>query len=128
MNYLIDTHALIWYAEGDQRLPNSVKDLIIDRNNAVFYSHASIWEMAIKISIDKLALTITLPAWEALLMANGFSLLPLQFRHFELLLSLPFHHNDPFDRLLIAQALSEEFTIITHDGQFSKYPVLINRF
>jgi PIN domain nuclease of toxin-antitoxin system len=54
MNYLIDTHALIWYAEGDKRLPNRIKDLIVDRNNTVYYSHASIWEMAIKISIDKL--------------------------------------------------------------------------
>lgn len=128
MNYLIDTHALIWYAEGDKRLPNRIKDLIVDRNNTVYYSHASIWEMAIKISIDKLAVQITLPAWEALLLANGFTLLPLQFKHFEHLLSLPFHHNDPFDRLLLAQALAEDFIIITHDKQFSKYPVLIEGF
>ncbi|NUQ23437.1 MAG: type II toxin-antitoxin system VapC family toxin [Saprospiraceae bacterium] len=128
MNYLIDTHALIWYAEGDKRLPNRIKDLIVDLNNTVYYSHASIWEMAIKISIDKLAVQITLPAWEALLLANGFTLLPLQFKHFEHLLSLPFHHNDPFDRLLLAQALAEDFIIITHDKQFSKYPVLIEGF
>lgn len=128
MNYLIDTHALIWYAEGDKQLPSRIKDLIVDRNNTVYYSHASIWEMAIKISIDKLAVQITLPAWEALLLANGFTLLPLQFKHFEHLLSLPFHHNDPFDRLLLAQALAEDFIIITHDKQFSKYPVLIEGF
>jgi PIN domain nuclease of toxin-antitoxin system len=58
----------------------------------------------------------------------GFTLLPLQFKHFEHLLSLPFHHNDPFDRLLLAQALAEDFIIITHDKQFSKYPVLIEGF
>jgi PIN domain nuclease of toxin-antitoxin system len=128
MNYLIDTHALIWYAEGDKRLPNRIEDLIVDRNNTVYYSHVSIWEMAIKISIDKLTVQVTLPAWEALLMANGFSLLPLHFKHFDHLLSLPFHHNDPFDRLLLAQALAEDFAIITHDKQFSKYPVLIESF
>jgi PIN domain nuclease of toxin-antitoxin system len=81
--------------------------------------------MTIKISIGKLVVQFTLPEWEALLTAHGFSFIPLKFEHFEHLLTLPFHHNDPFDRLMKAQAISENYVIITQDAKFSSYPVAL---
>lgn len=128
MNYLIDTHTLIWYAEGDKRLPDRIRNLIDDHNNNVFVSYASIWEMSIKISISKLTLKIPLTHWESLLQENGFSLLTPNFQHFERLIILPFHHNDPFDRLIIAQALTDNLTLITYDSQFSKYQLALEAF
>jgi len=84
--------------------------------------------MAIKISLGKLEVLFSVPEWEKLLKTEGFSILPLAFNHFELLLTLPFHHNDPFDRLLIAQALGENMSVITHDSRFKSYAVSIELF
>lgn len=128
MNYLLDTHVLIWYAEGDEKLPERIKSLILDPNNSVFISYVSIWEMAIKISLGKLVAQFSLTEWETLLQGEGFLNLPMSFKHFEQLLTLPFHHNDPFDRLLIAQAIAEDLTIISHDSRFSSYPVFLEAF
>lgn len=77
MDYLIDTHALIWYAQGDKRLPEHIKKIILAEHNSIFVSYAAIWEMTIKISIGKLVVQFTLPEWEALLTAHGFSFIPL---------------------------------------------------
>lgn len=128
MDYLLDTHTLIWYAEGDTKLPERIREIILDRNNSIFISYASIWEMSIKISIGKLKVKFSLQEWGALLQAEGVLSIPLGLKHFEQLLALPFHHNDPFDRLLIAQAISENLTIITHDSRFSSYPVQLEAF
>lgn len=94
----------------------------------MFVSHAAIWEMTIKYSLGKLALEHSLSEWENLLLQNHFDLLPSTFRHFETLASLPFHHQDPFDRLMIAQAIAENFTLISHDPKFSMYPVRLEVF
>ena len=123
MNYLIDTHVLIWFGETDEQLPLSTRNIIEEVGNNIFVSHASIWEMAIKMSLGKLQVSYTLPEWEKFLQENAFLMLPNKFSHYEVLLSLPFHHQDPFDRLLIAQAIAEDFTIITHDPKFRAYPV-----
>jgi PIN domain nuclease of toxin-antitoxin system len=128
MNYLLDTHALIWYGEGSARLPQRIRAIIADPQNQIFVSHSSIWEMAIKMSLGKLTLTLQLPDWENLLRQKGFTPLLTSFRHFEELLLLSFHHQDPFDRLLIAQAIAEDFTIITHDPKFHPYPVKLEFF
>lgn len=128
MKYLIDTHVLIWFSETSPELPKSIRTLIEDINNHIYVSHTAIWEMTIKMAIGKLKVSYTLAQWETMLYQNSFSMLHASFRHYEQLQLLPFHHNDPFDRLMIAQAIAEDFTIITHDPKFQAYPVKLELF
>ena len=123
MNYLIDTHVLIWFTEGDAQLPLNIRSLIADPKNTVFVSHACIWEIAIKTSIGKLNVTLSLPELEASHEKNGFVELPTCFHHFGTLINLPQHHQDPFDRLLISQAIVETITLVSADADFAKYQV-----
>jgi PIN domain nuclease of toxin-antitoxin system len=128
MTYLLDTHTLIWYAEGDPKLPNRIRKLILDPENSIFISYASIWEMSIKLSLGKLKVMLPISGWEKLLLEEGFQFLSFSFHHFETLSGLPFHHNDPFDRLLISQAISEDIVLITHDSRFSDYNAKLELF
>ncbi len=128
MNYLIDTHVLIWFGETDPQLPARIRNIIEDTDNNIFVSHAAIWEMSIKMSLGKLQVTYSLDEWEGFLRENDFLMLPSTFQHFQTLLTLPFHHQDPFDRLMIAQAIAEDFTLITHDPKFKEYPVPLKFF
>lgn len=128
MNYLIDTHILIWFTEGDAQLPLNIREVIIDPQNTIFVSHVSIWEIAIKTAIGKLNLSLSLPELEKSLGKNGFSELSTRFSHFEALANLPLHHQDPFDRLLVAQAIAEDFTVVSHDPKFKFYPVKLLSF
>ncbi len=125
MTYLIDTHALIWYIAGDSRLKRRAISAIENKNNTVYISKATLWEMAIKISLGKLALSIPFEELEIYLEENNFFIVDYNFDHLKKLLTLPFHHSDPFDRLIIAQALADNLTIITHDTCFESYPVRI---
>jgi PIN domain nuclease of toxin-antitoxin system len=109
-------------------LPENIRHLIEDGDNDVYVSHASFWEMSIKISLDKLKLKQSLSKWEEFLLEYDFSVLPNKFSHYEALLSLPYFHGDPFDRLMIAQAIVEDFTVITHDKSFLKYSVKLEHF
>ena len=128
MKYLIDTHILIWFGETNDRLPIRVREIIEDTSNVLYVSHASIWEMTIKMSLGKLKVIYTLSEWESFLLTNKFILLPTSFKHYQVLQLLPPHHLDPFDRLIIAQAIAEDFTVITHDPKFSAYPVKLATF
>ena len=128
MKYLLDTHTLIWFGEGNDKLPIRIRELILDPSNLIFISHASIWEMTIKVSLGKLVLEHALTDWEELLAKNHISTIVSAFSHFDVLKSLPYHHNDPFDRMIIAQAISEEFTIITHDSKFQLYTAKLEYF
>jgi len=128
MNYLLDTHVLIWYAEGNLRLPERIRAIIADKSNTIFVSHATIWEMTIKMALKKLDMLLTLSEWEARLAEQQFISLSTNFEHFSALFTLPQHHQDPFDRLLIAQAIAEDLTIITHDSRFAQYPVRLEIF
>jgi len=128
MKYLIDTHVLIWFAEGNSQLPLPIQQLISSPENDIFVSHVCFWEIAIKISIGKLKMTKSLSELGASLQENGFSALSTKLQHFEVLMSLPFHHQAPFDRLIIAQAIGEDMTIISHDAQFQSYPVRLLHF
>lgn len=125
---MIDTHVLIWFGETSPELPKSIRTLIEYVNYRIFVSHSAIWEMTIKMAIGKLKVSYTLAQWETMLRQNSFSLLPSSFRHFEQLQLLPFYHNDPFDRLMIAQAIAEDFTIITRDPKFQAYSVKLEFF
>ncbi len=128
MKYLIDTHVLIWFSEDDKRLPVRIKSIIEDDSSEIFVSHATIWEMAIKMSIGKLKLRYSLAELEEILVKNSIALLPNSFRHYQALIPLPLYHQDPFDRLIIAQRIAEVFTVISHDSRFSAYPVKLETF
>ncbi len=123
MNYLIDTHILIWHAENSPKLSSRFAEILNNPSNNVVVSYASLWEIAIKQSLGKLEISMTLSELENHLQQNLFTLLQTSVEQLERLQKLPFHHNDPFDRLLIAQAQEEDFTIITEDSNFRYYEV-----
>lgn len=121
MNYLIDTHILLWYMIGDKRVAKETQSLIENRNNNVYVSNASLWEIAIKMSIGKLKLNGSLKNLENYLVDRGFKILEFDFDDLEMLQDLPFLHQDPFDRLIISQAKSKSLQIITNDNFVRKY-------
>jgi PIN domain nuclease of toxin-antitoxin system len=121
MTYLIDTHILIWFVENDPKLSAQVRKLLEDTQHTVLISHASLWEMTIKKSIGKLAISLPLQSLVQQLAQQFIQPLSFQVAHYEILETLPFHHQDPFDRMLIAQAIAEGFTLITQDGKFAAY-------
>jgi len=125
MNLLLDTHSFLWFVNDDPQLSETVLALIEEPTNLVFLSVGSLWEMAIKVSIGKL--TISAPFDEFIreqLAINNFVLLDVSIPHTMQVTSLPFHHRDPFDRLLIAQSLVEQIPIISIDTIFDAYGVI----
>ena len=126
MRLLLDTHALIWFCEGNPSLSPTARAAMENRGNECHVSHATAWEMAIKLSLGKLRLQ---PDFEVMfpgvLDANGFILLPTALAHFQKLIALPYHHGDPFDRLIIAQAKVESLAVVTCDPHFPAYRVPI---
>lgn len=126
MTHLVDTHSLIWYALDDPRLSATARDLIKDPGNQIMVSPASYWEIAIKVSIGKLDLHQSYENFLALCLGpSGFRVIPIEPAHTTRLAALPFPpgHKDPFDRLLIAQAIVEGVPIIGADLAFDDYPV-----
>ena len=123
MRYIIDTQVFIWYAVGDKQLSKSAID-IIESDALCYVSIASIWEMTIKNSIGKL--TFHVP-FEALIKEqielNKYEILPIELAHVFQISNLPFYHKDPFDRILIAQAVAEDIPIISIDSYFRNYPI-----
>jgi len=124
MRLLLDTHAFLWFIAGSPNLGVGARTLIEDTAHEKFVSAASLWEMAIKISIGKLSLSapfdMLIPQQLSL---NGFELLHLEISHAAMVAGLPFHHRDPFDRLLIAQATVEGMSIVSVDSAFDAYSV-----
>lgn len=123
MNYILDTHTLIWFLEGDENLSKNSLNHIQDLQNSCFVSSASLWEMAIKISLQKLKLNTSFQHLPELIWDNGLEILPIEFEHFLKISSLPFYHKDPFDRIIIAQSLLENFRIIGKDENFEQYGI-----
>lgn len=121
MNLLLDTHAFIWFLNGDTQLPPSIKNLISDTSNRCLLSIASIWEIAIKSSLKKLELQGDFNQIAEFIGDNDIEVLPITFEHIQRLLNQEFHHHDPFDRMIIAQALAENIPVATKDGIFGKY-------
>jgi PIN domain nuclease of toxin-antitoxin system len=122
MRVIIDTHVFLWWVEGDKSLPAKARAAIANPENECLLSLASVWEMSIKSALGKLKLTTPVQRYVTEhVAANGFRLLDIQFGHVCRVESLPSHHSDPFDRLLIAQGLVEEMPIITADAVFAKY-------
>lgn len=118
---LLDTHTLIWFINGDRDLSDKVRKAIEAADSANFVSIASLWEMAIKVSLGKLELKTPFSHVYNQMSNNGFELLPITFEDTLKLSVLPWEHRDPFDRLIIAQALNNDLTILSKDGHFSSY-------
>lgn len=124
MRVLLDTHALYWFIEGDVKLSETAASVIGDPNNTILFSPASYWEMAIKISLGKWQLNQPFADFiDIALVHYCFEILNISPGHTAELLSLPFHHRDPFDRLLVSQAIAEGIEIVSTDTQFDAYPV-----
>mgnify|MGYP003435091343 CR=1 FL=1 len=121
-NLLLDTHAFIWYSEDDSKLPESIK-IEIETADRVYISIASLWEIAIKLSIGKLSLRSNYESIEASLEPAGIILLPISFADTVRVMNLPLHHRDPFDRILIAQAINNSLTLVSCDAAFTAYPI-----
>ena len=124
MKLLLDTHIFIWWADQPEKLSPVSLSALQDEANYLLLSVASVWEMQIKIQLGKLKLSLPL---KDLLKnqqeTNDLTVLPVTLTHVLALDALPFHHKDPFDRLLIAQSVEEELTIVTADSQFPAYSV-----
>jgi len=124
MKLLLDTHTLLWFIAGSASLSAYARTLIEDASNEKFVSIVSIWETAIKVSIGKISLSAPFDVlFPHQLQINGFELLPVKVEHTSVITTLPFHHRDPFDRLLIAQAIEEKIALVSVDEVFDDYGV-----
>jgi PIN domain nuclease of toxin-antitoxin system len=121
MNLLIDTHILLWYIIGDKRVSPEIQSFIENDSNIIFLSNASLWEIAIKVSIGKLKLKVSLLELKSFLIEKDTFILEFDFYDLDELQKLPFYHQDPFDRLIIAQAKTKNLEIVTDDEQIKKY-------
>jgi len=124
MKALLDTHSFLWFILDDSKLSESARSLIENPDNEVVVSPATYWEIAIKIRLGKYTLPATYQGFiESQILANDFQVLPIEPKHTALLTTMPFHHKDPFDRLLVAQAISEEIPLISIDEKLDPYGV-----
>ena len=124
MRVLLDTHVFLWWVEGDRALSAKARNALADAGNECLLSLASAWELAIKISLGKLRLMLPVRRYiTEHVAANGFRLLDIGLAHLGRVETLAMHHRDPFDRLLIAQALEEKLPVVTADPIFRKYGV-----
>ena len=124
MRLLLDTHAFIWYTRDSSKLSITGRSLIDNGENDILLSTASVWEMAIKHSIGKL--TFSMPFMEFIkqqIAVNRIDILEITFDHIEVVASLPLHHRDPFDRLIIAQSTAEQIPILSVDAIFDAYAI-----
>ena len=125
MKAILDTHAFLWAISGDNRLSRTGREIFVGPSD-LWFSIASLWEIVIKTQVGKLPLPA--PAGRYIsrkLVENRIELLPLSVDHLIKLESLPMHHRDPFDRVLIAQSIEEGWPIITGDREFKKYPIQV---
>jgi PIN domain nuclease of toxin-antitoxin system len=120
---LLDTHTLLWFQSGDRRLSRAARQAIEADDAVLFVSAASVWEMAIKAILGRLQLPGTVGAYLAEKVGEGYRVLSVGGAHAARVETLPWHHRDPFDRLLAAQALEEGWPLITRDRVFRKYGV-----
>lgn len=124
MRLLLDTHTLLWFVLNDPQLSRRADALITDPANVVFVSPATYWEIAIKVRKNKLDLFAPYDDFMTRgIQGNDFEILPIETKHTSLLTTMPFHHKDPFDRLLIAQSLVEQMPIVSIDSAFDPYGV-----
>jgi PIN domain nuclease of toxin-antitoxin system len=125
LKVLLDTHAVLWWLTDDDQLGTQARDLIADPGNDILVSVASLWEIVVKVRVGKLKADIE--EISKAIELDGFILLAISPVHFRTLGGLPMHHRDPFDHLLIAQAISEEAIFLSQDQNAPKYPVQVIR-
>ena len=123
MNYLLDTHALIWYFQDSSNIPSKIADLIDSRENNKCVCSVSLWEIAIKMDIGKLKIDLSFDDLLGEIANSELTVLQIDNKHLKGVSKLPFLHKDPFDRLIIATAIAEKMTIITVDENIQKYDV-----
>lgn len=124
MRLLLDTHVFIWWADQQESLSATALSALKEEANELLLSAASVWEMQIKVQLGKLKLSMPLQELVATQVeANDLRILPVELAHVLALNALPFHHKDPFDRLLIAQSIQEDVTLVSADPEFPAYPV-----
>ena len=121
MRVLLDTHLLLWSVASSRRLPKTARSLILDAANEVFYSAASIWEIAIKTALRRTDFKADPAALVRALAQSGFSELPVTAAHAVRVAGMQAIHRDPFDRLLVAQSLAEPMTLVTNDAALVRY-------
>lgn len=122
MRQLLDTHTFLWFVMGSPKISGELRLQI--ENNDNFLSIVSVWEIAIKYGIGKLNLGLPFNDFiDQQIIPNGIQILNIQLEHLKVFADLPLHHRDPFDRLLIAQAIVEDIPIVSVDSLFSLYPV-----
>jgi PIN domain nuclease of toxin-antitoxin system len=122
MKLILDTHLLLWGAEDSPRLSRAARTLINDPEHELFFSAASLWEVAIKHALGKTDFHVDAGVLRRALLDNGYLELPILGDHATTLESLPLIHKDPFDRILIAQAITEGITLLTVDAEIARYP------
>ncbi|MDQ6608677.1 MAG: type II toxin-antitoxin system VapC family toxin [Bacteroidota bacterium] len=123
MNYLFDTHTLLWLLEGNKSISEKIKNILIDTSSIKYISAATFWEIAIKVSIGKLQIDYVLEDLPLVLIRPGFEFLSITEKHALAVAKLPSHHKDPFDPIMIAQTQLENLTLMTRDNNISKYDV-----
>lgn len=123
MNLLLDTHALIWFLNGDEQLSTPARRAIESDTNIKLVSIASIWEIAIKVSLERIKFVSGFNTFIQLIEGNGFEVLPIRFEHAMIVSNLDFIHRDPFGRLLIAQCKSDGLTLVSKDEIIGKYNI-----
>ena len=122
MKLLLDTHLLLWAAGQPEKLSAAARKLLDDQHNELLFSAASLWEIAIKATLGREDFRVEPRLLRRGLLDNGYAELPITSLHAVSIDGLPALHNDPFDRLLLAQALSEGITLLTTDAQLARYP------
>jgi len=124
MDYLLDTHTVLWFLNGDKTsLSDKAKKIIQNQQYTKFVSMASVWEVGIKVSIGKLVFPQNTNGFVNQLQKNGFELLPINTNHIAAMEQLPLIHRDPFDRLLVATAIVEQMELLSCDVNIKLYPV-----
>jgi PIN domain nuclease of toxin-antitoxin system len=124
MKYLIDTHILLWIISTDSRLSKRVEKIYLNGENDVFISIASLWEISIKLSLKKLTIDSSYKEFvQTHIIGNDIKILNITLSHIFRVNQLPFHHRDPFDRMIIAQGVEDNIMIISSDPTFDKYPI-----
>ena len=124
MKVLLDTHAFLWLITGENRLSENARQTFLNTGNSLFLSAASLWEICIKKSLGKISLKDGwLQTIQKEMEFNTIQWLPIEMRHCAEVAELPFYHRDPFDRMLIAQAIVEEMTLLSRDSRLSDYAI-----
>jgi PIN domain nuclease of toxin-antitoxin system len=125
MELLIDTQSFIWFMEDDIKMPIKIKEIMNDDDNVLLLSIVSLWEITIKTSIGKLKMQRSIDDVIKNISEYGFKILPIKSNHLLMLSKLEFIHRDPFDRMIIAQGISENIPVISSDNVFKEYPIQV---